>query len=43
MGAIDDFMRRRGWVKLDKYGLVLTPDDRVLSTRPAVLDDGLGG
>lgn len=43
MGAIDDFMKRRGWVKLDRYGLVLTPDDRVLSTRPAVLDDGLGG
>jgi len=42
MGAIDNFLKRRGYAKLDRYGLVLTPDDRVLSTRPAVLDDGLG-
>ncbi len=43
MGAIDNFLKRRGYAKLDRYGLVLTPDERVLSTRPAVLDDGLGG
>jgi hypothetical protein len=42
MGAIDNFLKRRGYAKLDRFGLVLTPDDRVLSTRPAVLDDGLG-
>lgn len=33
MGAFDNFLRRRGYAKLDRYGLVLTPDDRVLSTR----------
>lgn len=43
MGAIDRFLKRWGYAKLDRYGLVLTPDDRVLATRPAVLDDGLGG
>ncbi|HTL32346.1 MAG TPA: hypothetical protein VL326_04450 [Kofleriaceae bacterium] len=43
MGALDNFLRRFGYAKLDRYGLMLTGDDRVLSTRPAVLDDGLGG
>jgi hypothetical protein len=43
MGAFEDFLKKQGYVKLDRYGLVLTPDDRILSTRPAVLDDGLGG
>jgi hypothetical protein len=43
MGAIDNFLRRFGYARLDRYGLVLTPDDRVMSARPAVLDDGLGG
>lgn len=43
MGAIDNFLRRFGFAKLDRYGLILTPDDRVISMRPAVLDDGLGG
>ena len=28
---------------LSRYGLVMTHDDRILSTRPAVLDDGAGG
>ena len=40
--AIDNFMKR--WLReADRYGLVLTPDGRILSMRPAVLDDGLGG
>jgi hypothetical protein len=43
MGAIDNFLKRWGFAKLDRYGLILTPDDRVISMRPAVLDDGLGG
>lgn len=43
MGAIDNFMKRWGFARLDRYGLVLTPEDRVISTRPTVLDDGLGG
>jgi hypothetical protein len=42
MGAIDNFLKRWGYAKLDRYGLLLTAEDRVLSTRPAVLDDGLG-
>src|SRR5580704_18261323 len=41
--AISRFLARLGFVRIGKYGLVLTPDDRILSTRPAVLDDGLGG
>lgn len=43
MGAIERFLRRWGFARLDRYGLVLTPDDRVMTTRPAILDDGLGG
>ena len=42
MGALDNFLKRFGYAKLDRYGLVLTPDDRVISMRPAVLDDGIG-
>jgi hypothetical protein len=40
--AISSLMRRLGFVKLDAYGLVLTPEDRILSVRSTVLDDGLG-
>jgi hypothetical protein len=43
MPAIDSLMKRLGFVKLAHYGLVLTPEGRILSMRPAVLDDGLGG
>ncbi|MGN6106388.1 MAG: hypothetical protein ACTHU0_14880 [Kofleriaceae bacterium] len=43
MPAIDDLMKRLGFVKLSSYGLVLTPEGRVMSLRPAVLDDGAGG
>src|SRR4051794_10788904 len=43
MPAISNLMKRLGYAKLSRYGLVLTPEDRVLSMRPAVLDDGLGG
>jgi hypothetical protein len=43
MPAIDSLMKRLGYVKLSSYGLVLTPEGRVLSMRPAALDDGLGG
>src|SRR5215216_2360482 len=42
MGAFENFLKRQGYAKLDRYGLILTPEGRVLSTRPAVLDDGLG-
>jgi len=36
-------LKRWGFVKLSRYGLALTPEDRILSTQPSVLDDGLGG
>ena len=41
MSAIDSLMKRFGLVRLDQYGLSLTVDDRIVSTRP-VLDDGFG-
>lgn len=43
MPAIDALMKRFGFVKLSRYGLVLTPEGRIMSLRPAILDDGLGG
>src|SRR6185312_4149149 len=43
MGAIHNLLARMGYVKLDRYGLLLTSEGRILSSRPAVLDDGLGG
>jgi len=32
-----------GFVKLDDFGLILTPEGRILSARSVVLDDGIGG
>ncbi len=32
-----------GFVRLSRYGLILTPEGRIMSMRPAVLDDGMGG
>jgi hypothetical protein len=43
MAAIQQLLRRWGFVKLGRYGLVLTPEGRILSMRPAILDDGSGG
>jgi hypothetical protein len=43
MGAIHRLLERLGLVKLDRYGLLLTPDGRIMASRPAILDDGLGG
>lgn len=43
MAVFRTLLERWGFVKLDRYGLVRTPDDRILSTRPAALDDGGGG
>jgi hypothetical protein len=43
MPAIQRLLERWGFVKLGRYGLVRTPDGRILSTRPVVLDDGAGG
>ena len=43
MGAIQNLLGKLGYAKLDRYGLLLTAEGRVLSQRPSVLDDGLGG
>jgi hypothetical protein len=43
MPAIDNLLKRLGFVRLARYGLVLTPEGRIMSLRPAVLEDGLGG
>lgn len=43
MPAIQHLLQRWGFVKLRRYGLELTVEGRILSTRPAVLDDGTGG
>src|SRR5829696_4763620 len=43
MPAFDTLLKRFGFVKLSRYGLVLTSEGRIMSLRPAVLDDGLGG
>ena len=43
MAAFEHLLRRLGFVKLDRFGLELTPDGRILTTRPQVLDDGAGG
>ena len=40
---LDQLLRRFGLVRLGQYGLLVTPDDRIMSTRPTVLDDGIGG
>ena len=36
-------LERLGFVKLRNFGLFLTPEGRILSIRPAILDDGTGG
>ena len=43
MPAIDHLLKRLGFVRLSRYGLVLTSEGRIMSLRPAILDDGLGG
>ena len=43
MAAIENLMKRWGFVRLSRYGLVLTPEGRIMSLRPEVLDDGTGG
>ena len=43
MPALDSLLKRLGFVRIARYGLVLTPEGRIMSLRPAVLDDGLGG
>jgi len=43
MAAFEQLLHRLGFVKLGRFGLELTPEGRILSTRSAVLDDGAGG
>jgi hypothetical protein len=42
MPAIDSMLKRFGFVRLSRYGLVLTPEGRIMSLRPEILDDGTG-
>jgi len=42
MASLDKMMERLGYVKLERFGLALTADGRVMSLRPTVLDDGVG-
>ena len=42
MPAIRKLMKRLGFVRLNRFGLLLTPEGRIMSLRPTVLDDGLG-
>src|SRR5262245_2260259 len=42
MAAIENLLRRLGFVKLGRYGLTLTDGDRIASTRPTILDNGAG-
>ena len=39
MSVLDDLMKRLGFVNLRRYGLVVTAQDRLVSTRSKVLDD----
>src|SRR3569623_2748212 len=41
--ASSGLLRRMGFVKLDDFGLILTPEGRILSARSVVRDDGSGG
>src|SRR4051794_25095229 len=43
MSMFHRLLQRWGFVKLDRYGLVRTADDRILTTRAKILDDGSGG
>jgi hypothetical protein len=37
MGAFDGFLKRRGFVKLDRYGLVVTDDDCIVSSHTGTI------
>ena len=43
MGIAIKLLERLGFVRLRDFGLVITPERRVLSMRSSVLDDGSGG
>ncbi len=43
MSSFDKVLERLGFVKLDRFGLALTADHRIVSLRSTVLDDGVGG
>jgi hypothetical protein len=40
---LDRLFRFFGLVRFKRYGLIVTAENRILSTRPTVLDDGIGG
>jgi hypothetical protein len=43
MGAVVKLLERLGFVRLRDFGLIISPERRLLTTRSAVLDDGFGG
>ncbi|HTJ43276.1 MAG TPA: hypothetical protein VL463_14320 [Kofleriaceae bacterium] len=43
MGVLDSLLGRLGFVRLDQYGLVRSPDGRITMMHRRVLDDGMGG
>src|SRR5262245_31974665 len=43
MSIVRHMLERLGFARLRDYGLILTPDRRVMTTRTRILDDGFGG
>ena len=43
MGMLDSLLGRLGYVRLNQYGLVKTPEGRIVTLHRRVLDDGAGG
>lgn len=43
MPAIDNLLKRIGFVRLSRYGLVLTPEGRIMTLRQDILNDGMDG
>jgi len=42
MGFRNKLLERLGFVRLREYGLILTPDHRIVASRGVALDDGYG-
>ena len=42
MSLVEGILARFGYAKLRRYGLALTPDGRVVTLQPSILDAGTG-